>query len=70
MCYNIIGKGYKCVGKKTNPQPVHSLGPENIRWTNLSTGRKDNGVAIASTQKSGLHKKAYIMAYVVLHAYC
>jgi hypothetical protein len=44
---------------------VHSLGPENIRWTNLSTGRKDNGVAIASTQKSGLHKKAYIMADVL-----
>jgi hypothetical protein len=51
MCYNIIEKGYKCLGKKTNPQPVHSLGPENIRWTNLSTGRKGNRVAIASTQK-------------------
>lgn len=54
-----------CLGKKTNPQPVRSLGPENIRWTNLSTGRKGNGVAIASTQKSGLHKKAYIMADVL-----
>ena len=44
---------------------MHSLGPENIRWTNLSTGRKGNGVAIASTQKSGMHKKAYIMADVL-----
>jgi len=54
-----------CLGKKTNPQPVHSLGPENIRWANFSTGRKSTGVAIASTQKGGLHKKAYTMADVL-----
>jgi nucleoporin NDC1 len=54
-----------CLGKKTNPQPVHSLGPENIRWANFSAGRKSTGVAIASTQKGGLHKKAYTMADVL-----
>uniref|UniRef100_A0A804NUK5 Uncharacterized protein n=1 Tax=Zea mays TaxID=4577 RepID=A0A804NUK5_MAIZE len=54
-----------CLGKKTNPQPVHSLGPENIRWVNFSTGRKGTGVAIACTQKGGLHKKAYTMADVL-----
>ncbi|EES07443.1 hypothetical protein BDA96_04G298100 [Sorghum bicolor] len=54
-----------CLGKKTNPQPVHSLGPENIRWASLSTGRKGTGVSIASTQKGGLHKKAYTMADVL-----
>ncbi|ONM17647.1 hypothetical protein ZEAMMB73_Zm00001d003741 [Zea mays] len=55
----------RALRKKTKPLPVHSLGPENIRWTNLSTGRKGNIVAIASTQKSGLHKKVYIMADVL-----
>jgi nucleoporin NDC1 len=44
---------------------VHSLGPENIRWANFSAGRKSTGVAIASTQKGGLHKNAYTMADVL-----
>lgn len=54
-----------CLGKKTNPQPVHSLGPASIRWTNFSTGRKGNVTAIASTQRGGLHTKAYSMADVI-----
>jgi nucleoporin NDC1 len=54
-----------CLGKKTNPQPVNSLGPESIRWANFSTGRKTTGTAIASTQRGGLHKKAYAMADVL-----
>ncbi|WVZ74177.1 hypothetical protein U9M48_022390 [Paspalum notatum var. saurae] len=54
-----------CLGKKTNPQLVHSLGPENIRWANFSTGRKGTGTAIASTQRGGLQTKAYAMADVL-----
>jgi nucleoporin NDC1 len=54
-----------CLGKKTNPQPVNSMGPESIRWANFSTGRKATGTAIASTQRGGLHKKAYVMADVL-----
>ncbi|RLN08363.1 hypothetical protein C2845_PM11G29960 [Panicum miliaceum] len=56
-----------CLGKKTNPQPA--LGPENIKWANFSTGRKGTGIgtgiAIASTQKGGFHKKVYVMADVL-----
>ncbi|XP_062222423.1 uncharacterized protein LOC133921522 [Phragmites australis] len=55
----------ECLGKKTNPLPVHSLGPESIRWGNFSTGRKGRRTAIASTQRGGLHKKAYAMADVL-----
>jgi nucleoporin NDC1 len=54
-----------CLGKKTNPQPVNSMGPESIRWANFSTGRKATGTVIASTQRGGLHKKAYVMADVL-----
>ncbi|KAL6899530.1 hypothetical protein ACP4OV_006188 [Aristida adscensionis] len=54
-----------CLGKKTNPLPVQSLGPESIRWANFSTGRKGSGIAIASTQRGGLHAKAYAMADVL-----
>ncbi|XP_062219927.1 uncharacterized protein LOC133919523 [Phragmites australis] len=54
-----------CLGKKTNPQHVHSLGPESIRWANFSTGRKGSGTAIASTQRGGLTKKAYAMADIL-----
>ncbi|CAM0944787.1 unnamed protein product [Alopecurus aequalis] len=53
-----------CLGKKTNPQPVHSLGPASIRWGNFTTARKGNVTAIASTQRGGLHTKAYLMADV------
>ncbi|KAE8793539.1 hypothetical protein D1007_31824 [Hordeum vulgare] len=53
-----------CLGKKTNPQPAHSLGPASIRWGNFSTARKGNATAIASTQRGGLHTKAYSMADV------
>lgn len=53
-----------CLGKKTNPQPAHSLGPASIRWGNFSTARKGNVTAIASTQRGGLHTKAYSMADV------
>jgi len=52
-----------CLGKKMNPQPA--LGPENIKWANLSTGRKGSGIAISTTQKGGLHKKVYAMADVL-----
>uniref|UniRef100_J3LFX3 Uncharacterized protein n=2 Tax=Oryza brachyantha TaxID=4533 RepID=J3LFX3_ORYBR len=54
-----------CLGKKTNPQPTHSLGPASIKWANFSTGRKGNVTAIASTQRGGLHTKAYSMADVL-----
>ncbi|KAL5211742.1 hypothetical protein ABZP36_022589 [Zizania latifolia] len=54
-----------CLGKKTNPQPVHSLGPSGIKWTNISTGRKGNVTAIASMRRGGLHTKAYSMADVL-----
>ncbi|KAK3154929.1 hypothetical protein QOZ80_2BG0196750 [Eleusine coracana subsp. coracana] len=54
-----------CLGKKTNPQPVNSLGPESIRWANFSTGRKGTGTAIAGTQRGGLQKKAYVVADVL-----
>jgi nucleoporin NDC1 len=54
-----------CLGKKTNPQPVNSMGPESIRWANFSTGRKATGTVIASTQRGGLHKKSYAMVDVL-----
>ncbi|KAL5207952.1 hypothetical protein ABZP36_032387 [Zizania latifolia] len=54
-----------CLGKKTNPRPQHSLGPASIKWANFSTGRKGNVTAIASTQRGGLHTKAYSMADVL-----
>ncbi|KAF2946387.1 hypothetical protein DAI22_02g289400 [Oryza sativa Japonica Group] len=54
-----------CLGKKTNPQPAHSLGPASIKWANFSTGRKGNVTAIASTQRGGLHTKAFSMADVL-----
>ncbi|XP_072956859.1 uncharacterized protein [Typha angustifolia] len=55
-----------CLGKRTNPQSAHLLGPASIKWATLSTGRKDNVAAITSKKRGViLHSKAYAMADVL-----
>ncbi|XP_010909755.1 uncharacterized protein [Elaeis guineensis] len=55
-----------CLGKKTNPQPVHLMGPASIRWATVNTGRKDGVTAMTSKKRgAGLHAKAYTMADVL-----
>ncbi|KAK1262052.1 hypothetical protein QJS04_geneDACA019596 [Acorus gramineus] len=55
-----------CLGKKTNPQPTHFMGPASIRWATANTGRKDWAVG-AMPRKRGvaLQSRAYVMADVL-----
>ncbi|KAK1296703.1 hypothetical protein QJS10_CPB15g00116 [Acorus calamus] len=55
-----------CLGKKTNPQPTHFMGPASIRWATPNTGRKDWAVG-AMPRKRGvaLQSRAYVMADVL-----
>ncbi|XP_064989123.1 uncharacterized protein LOC135627088 [Musa acuminata AAA Group] len=55
-----------CVGKKTSVQLAHMLGPANIRWATVNTGKRD-AVPALTTKKRGaaLHAKAYAMADVL-----
>ncbi|RWW75984.1 hypothetical protein BHE74_00015962 [Ensete ventricosum] len=54
------------VGKKTSVQLAHMLGPANIRWATVNTGKRD-AVPALTTKKRGaaLHAKAYAMADVL-----
>ncbi|KAK1322134.1 hypothetical protein QJS10_CPA03g02524 [Acorus calamus] len=55
-----------CLGKKTNPQPTHFMGPASIRWATPNAGRKDWAVG-AMPRKRGvaLQSRAYVMADVL-----
>ncbi|KAK9106431.1 hypothetical protein Syun_022442 [Stephania yunnanensis] len=54
------------MGKKTNIQAPNLMGPANIKWATLSTGRKDHSASIMGKKKGGpLHAKAYAMADVL-----
>lgn len=54
------------MGKKTSVQLAHMLGPANIRWATVNTGKRD-AVPALTTKKRGtaLHAKAYAMADVL-----
>ena len=52
-----------CLGKKTNPQPAHLMGPASIRWATANTGRRDGLTVVPSKKRGGfLYGKAYTMA--------
>ncbi|URD84420.1 Nucleoporin protein Ndc1-Nup [Musa troglodytarum] len=55
-----------CVGKKTSAQLAHMLGPANIRWATVNTGKRDAVPALTSKKRgAALHAKAYAMADVL-----
>ncbi|KAK9115674.1 hypothetical protein Sjap_014621 [Stephania japonica] len=54
------------MGKKTNVQAPNLMGPANIKWATLSTGRRDDSASIMGKKKGGpLHAKAYAMVDVL-----
>ncbi|XP_043695495.1 uncharacterized protein LOC122646085 [Telopea speciosissima] len=55
-----------CMGKKTNVQTPHLMGPASIKWAALNTGRRDGPPSIAGKKRGGpLHAKAYAMADII-----
>ncbi|KAJ4973046.1 hypothetical protein NE237_006220 [Protea cynaroides] len=54
-----------CMGKKTNVQTPHLMGPASIKWATLSTGRRDGPPSIGKKRGGPLHAKAYAMADII-----
>lgn len=60
------------MGKKTNVQSAHLMGPAGMKWATVNTGRRDSTAgAMVKIRGSPLYAKAYSMADVLrTSVYC